>query len=87
MSNTSSFCFCECTTYIKILRAKLSMVLPPRNIFREYDIRGIIGKELNAENAELIGRAFGSYLQKISGGSQSFRKPFSKVSGPIVAIS
>lgn len=43
------------------------MVLPPRNIFREYDIRGIIGKELNAENAELIGKAFGGYLQKISG--------------------
>ncbi|WP_245932510.1 phosphomannomutase/phosphoglucomutase [Isoalcanivorax indicus] len=32
----------------------------PEEIFREYDIRGIVGKTLNAEIMELIGRAIGS---------------------------
>jgi len=36
-------------------------------IFREYDIRGIVGKELNAETAELIGKAYGTIITKISG--------------------
>lgn len=31
-------------------------------IFRKYDIRGIVGKDLNAEVTELIGKAFGTYL-------------------------
>src|SRR5438309_10484133 len=30
------------------------------SIFREYDIRGIVGKDLTAELAEKIGRAYGS---------------------------
>src|SRR2546428_2391974 len=30
------------------------------SIFREYDIRGIVGKDLTVELAEKIGRAFGS---------------------------
>lgn len=33
-------------------------------IFRQYDIRGIWGKDLTAETAELIGKAFASYLLK-----------------------
>ncbi|MDI6802119.1 MAG: phosphomannomutase/phosphoglucomutase [Thermodesulfovibrionales bacterium] len=32
------------------------------NIFREYDIRGVAGKELNRDVAFLIGRAFGLFL-------------------------
>lgn len=32
------------------------------NIFRAYDIRGIVDKDLNSEVAELIGKAFGTYL-------------------------
>ena len=32
----------------------------PENIFRSYDIRGIVGKELNAALAEKIGQAVGS---------------------------
>lgn len=32
------------------------------DIFRAYDIRGIVNKELNPEIAELIGKAFGTYL-------------------------
>ncbi|MCE2454492.1 MAG: phosphomannomutase/phosphoglucomutase [Gemmatimonadetes bacterium] len=35
----------------------------PRHIFREYDVRGIVGKDLNAEIAELVGRAFASQVR------------------------
>ena len=31
-----------------------------KNIFREYDIRALVGKEMNAQEAELVGKAFGS---------------------------
>jgi len=31
-------------------------------IFRAYDIRGVVNKDLNPEIAELIGKAFGTYL-------------------------
>jgi phosphomannomutase / phosphoglucomutase len=34
----------------------------PQTIFREYDIRGVVGPDLDAEGAETIGRAFGTYL-------------------------
>jgi len=34
----------------------------PSNIFKTYDIRGIVGKELNPELVESIGKAFGTYL-------------------------
>ena len=33
-------------------------------IFRAYDIRGIVNKDLNPEIVELIGKAFGTYLLK-----------------------
>ncbi|MEJ2685455.1 MAG: phosphomannomutase/phosphoglucomutase, partial [Candidatus Sulfobium sp.] len=36
-------------------------------IFRQYDIRGIWGKDLTAEVAELIGRALGTYAARMSG--------------------
>lgn len=32
------------------------------DIFRAYDIRGVVDKDLNPEVAELIGKAFGTYL-------------------------
>ncbi len=32
-------------------------------IFREYDIRGIYGSDITEQTANLIGRAFGSYIQ------------------------
>jgi len=41
------------------------------HIFREYDIRGIVGVDLDAEVAERIGRAFGSELRERHGGSAS----------------
>jgi phosphomannomutase/phosphoglucomutase len=34
--------------------------LPPAEIFKAYDIRGIVGKTLTPENIEMIGRALGS---------------------------
>jgi len=33
-------------------------------VFRQYDIRGIVGEQLNAESYFLIGKGFGSYLRK-----------------------
>ncbi|MFZ5998485.1 MAG: phosphomannomutase/phosphoglucomutase [Nitrospirota bacterium] len=33
-------------------------------IFREYDIRGIVGKEITAETAVVLGRAFGAFVKK-----------------------
>jgi len=38
------------------------------HIFREYDIRGIVSRELNGDIPELIGRAFGSELRERNGG-------------------
>ena len=34
------------------------------HIFRTYDIRGIVGPEIDDNLSFLIGRAFGSYLKK-----------------------
>lgn len=34
--------------------------LPPKEIFKAYDIRGIVGSTLSAQHAHLIGRAIGS---------------------------
>jgi phosphomannomutase/phosphoglucomutase len=36
---------------------------PAKHIFRQYDIRGIVGTDLDAEVAEAVGRAFGSHLR------------------------
>ena len=36
-------------------------------IFREYDIRGLVGKDLRPEVAEVLGKAYGTYIQKLSG--------------------
>lgn len=33
-------------------------------VFRQYDIRGIVGEELNQESYYLIGKGFGTYLRK-----------------------
>ena len=39
------------------------------HIFREYDIRGIVEKDLTGDTPELIGRAFGSHIKKQLGGT------------------
>lgn len=36
-------------------------------IFREYDVRGVVGEDLTDEIVEMIGKAFGSYLQRMGG--------------------
>ena len=40
------------------------------HIFREYDIRGIVGPDVNEDVAEQIGRAYGSELRERSGGRE-----------------
>jgi len=36
-------------------------------VLREYDIRGIIGETLGAEDARAIGRGFGTLLRRAGG--------------------
>ncbi|MBI4680973.1 MAG: phosphomannomutase, partial [Nitrospirae bacterium] len=45
------------------------------DIFRQYDIRGVWGKDLTGKIAELIGKAFSTYLLK------SINKNKAKVTG------
>ena len=40
-----------------------------KNIFREYDIRGIYGKDIDSEVAYLIGKAFASKLRELGKGT------------------
>jgi phosphomannomutase/phosphoglucomutase len=49
------------------LQKKLSV---SRAIFREYDIRGIVGAELTSSAIESVGRAFGTYVQRRTGRKQ-----------------
>ncbi len=37
------------------------------DIFREYDIRGIVGRDLNADTVEVIGKAIGTYIRRQGG--------------------
>ncbi len=41
-----------------------------RAIFREYDIRGVVGSELTGTALESMGRAFGTYMQRRTGRKQ-----------------
>ncbi len=38
-------------------------------IFREYDIRGIVGKDFDPEDAKIVGKAFGTLIQELSNGN------------------
>ena len=49
------------------LEKKLSV---SRAIFREYDIRGVVGAELTNSVLEAMGRAFGTYIQRRTGRGQ-----------------
>ena len=44
----------------------MSNIINP-NIFREYDIRGVVGEDLTPDNVELIGKAIGSYIRRNGG--------------------
>jgi len=35
-----------------------------RHIFREYDIRGIVGDDLTDSSVHLLGRGIGTYLRR-----------------------
>jgi phosphomannomutase/phosphoglucomutase len=39
-------------------------MMMPGHIFREYDIRGVVGRDLHAGTAENIGRGFGAFLTR-----------------------
>src|SRR5258708_27603689 len=43
-------------------RRRSPMNLPPQEIFKAYDIRGVVGKSLTREGVKLIGQALGSEL-------------------------
>jgi len=45
------------------------VVMIKKEIFRQYDIRGIVGEDLTPEVAEYIGKAFGTYLRERGGKS------------------
>lgn len=36
-------------------------------VLREYDIRGIVGEQISAQDAFMLGASFGTYLRKVSG--------------------
>jgi len=50
---------------IKISKGGFSMIKINPQIFREYDIRGIVGKDLTEEVVEIIGKAYGTYMKKL----------------------
>src|SRR5438094_10549556 len=45
-----------------VLRGSSPMNLPPQEIFKAYDIRGVVGESLTREGVKLIGQALGSEL-------------------------
>jgi phosphomannomutase/phosphoglucomutase len=52
-------------------------------IFREYDIRGIYGTDLTGEFANILGKAFGSYIQQL-GEKQVIVGYDNRISSPIL---
>jgi phosphomannomutase/phosphoglucomutase len=46
--------------------------MPNPHIFRQYDIRGVVGRDLDAELAESLGRAFGTLLTRRRGGGTGY---------------
>jgi phosphomannomutase / phosphoglucomutase len=49
---------------------KTTKSAPSAHIFREYDVRGIVGEDLSAEVAEQLGRAYASELRARHGGAE-----------------
>jgi len=47
------------------------MNIPPQEIFKAYDIRGVVGKSLTAEGVRSIGQALGSELLERKGGGRA----------------
>ena len=55
-----------------------------KEIFREYDIRGIYGEDMNEETAYLIGRAYGTKLKEI-GKNKTVLAHDNRLSSPILS--
>ncbi|MFQ5445093.1 MAG: phosphomannomutase, partial [Nitrospinales bacterium] len=51
-------------------------------IFREYDIRGVVGKDLDEEGVELIGKAIGTYIKRQGGKKLTVGRDMRKSSIP-----
>ena len=66
-------------------RERIKMKLE-KNIFREYDIRGIYGEDMDEETAYHIGRAYGTKLREI-GKSKTVLAHDNRLSSPILADS
>lgn len=62
----------------------MNLVKINENIFREYDIRGIYGEDLDINVAYTIGRSFGSYIQKM-GTKEVIVGNDNRESGPILS--
>jgi phosphomannomutase / phosphoglucomutase len=45
-----------------------SEIAPPAHIFRQYDVRGLVGPDLTPEVARSLGRAFGTVLRRDAAG-------------------
>jgi phosphomannomutase/phosphoglucomutase len=48
-------------------------MMPNPHIFRQYDIRGVVGEDVDAALARDIGQAFGTLLRRRSGGATNLR--------------
>ncbi|HNV71552.1 MAG TPA: phosphomannomutase/phosphoglucomutase [Candidatus Ozemobacteraceae bacterium] len=46
------------------------MNIPNRHVFKEYDIRGVVDRDLPAPFVQAIGRAFGTFVRRHTGKSQ-----------------
>ena len=55
-----------------------------KNIFREYDIRGVYGVDLNEDVAYTIGKSFGSYIKKM-GMTETIIGHDNRLSSPILS--
>ena len=60
------------------------MVQINSHMFRDYDIRGVAGKDLNAREAELIGKAFGTFIKR-KGHSRVVVGRDCRLSGPVLS--
>jgi phosphomannomutase len=57
----------------RILRNHIESSMISSHIFRQYDIRGVVGSDINEEVAERIGRGFASLLRRSRDGAAGLR--------------
>src|SRR5258706_13709271 len=81
VSATRSVCVCDNRAQTNSLSAMSAI---PSEIFKAYDIRGVVGKTLTPEVTEAIGRAIGSQAREL-GQSKVCIGRDGRLSGPAVA--